>query len=96
MTNQELATVITSIKVQHLTCYNIYFSKMRIGSLITGFRQREVLKATDLYLQILEYYYGIPESVREDESPITEDEVLEIIGEANNLLLTFQSQYYVK
>ena len=96
MTNQELAEVITSIKVQHLSCCSTYFSKMSIGDITTGFRQRETILALHIYLQILQYYYGIPEGVREDESPITEDEVIEIIGEANNLLLTFQSQYYAK
>ena len=43
MTNQELAAVITSIKVQHLTCYSTYFSKMEIGSLITGSKIKEFL-----------------------------------------------------
>ena len=70
MTNTELANTIASLKVQHLDCYHTYFTKMGIGSIVTGNRQREVLKATDLYLQVLEYYYNIPELKREDESPV--------------------------
>lgn len=94
MTDLELSDVITSLKVQHLTCYNIYFKKMAIGSIVTGARQREIFKATDLYIQILEYYANIPEYVRDDESPISESEVQTIIAEATKLFNTFQSHYY--
>ena len=94
MTNTELANTIASLKVQHLDCYHIYFTKMSIGSIVTGNRQREVLKATDLYLQVLEYYYNIPELKREDESPVTESEMEEIIAECTKLFNTFRDQYY--
>jgi hypothetical protein len=94
MTNTELATTIASLKVQHLACYHTYFSKMSIGSITTGNRLREVHKATDLYLQVLDYYYSIPDAVKEDESPITEDEVLELIAECTKLFNTYQNQYY--
>lgn len=67
---------------------------MSIGSIVTGNRQREVLKATDLYLQVLEYYYNIPELKREDESPVTESEIEEIIAECTKLFNTFRDQYY--
>jgi len=94
MTDLELADTIISLKIQHLTCYHTYFTKMSIGSIITGGRQREILKATDLYLQVLDYYYGIPEDKKVLESPITEDEVLDLIAECTKLFDTFQNQYY--
>ena len=95
MTNAELNTAILSIKSQMLDCNKTYFDKMSIGSRITTDRQRDVLKAVDIYIGILDYYYNIPELVREDESPITEDEVLGIIAEATKVLNTYQSAYYV-
>lgn len=95
MTNAELNTAILSIKSQLLDCTKTYFDKMGIGSKITTDRQRELLKAVDIYIGILDYYYNIPEAVREDESPITEDEVLGIIAEASKVLNTYQSSYYV-
>ena len=94
MTDAELATTIASLKIQHLACYHTYFAKMSIGSIVTGNRLREVHKATDLYLQVLDYYYGIPELKRATESPITEDEVLELIAECTKLFSTYQNQYY--
>jgi hypothetical protein len=95
MTNAELNTAILSLKSQMLDCTKIYFDKMSIGSKITTDRQRDILEAVDIYLGILDYYYNISEAVREDESPITEDEVLEIIAEASKVLDTYQSAYYV-
>lgn len=94
MTDAELSTTISSLKIQHLACYHTYFAKMSIGSIITGNRQREVLKATDLYLQVLDYYYSIPEAKKATESPITEDEVLDVIAECTKLFDTYQNQYY--
>ena len=95
MTNAELNTAILSLKSQMLDCTKTYFDKMSVGSRITTDRQRELLKAVDIYIGILDYYYNIPETVREDESPITEDEVLGVIAEASKVLSTYQSSYYV-
>ena len=95
MSDLELQNAILSTKSQLLDCTKIYFDKMGIGSKITTDRQRELLKAVDIYIGILDYYYNIPETVREDESPITEDEVLTIIAESTKLLDTFQLAYYV-
>lgn len=95
MTNAELNTTILSFKDSLLVCYKFYFDKMSIGSITTGARQRTSLKVINIYIKILDYYYSIPEIVREDTSPITEDEILVIIGEADKLLSTFKSSYYV-
>lgn len=95
MSDLELQNTILSIKSQMLDCVKIYFDKMGIGSRVTTDRQRELLKAVDMYIGILDYYYNIPKVVREDESPITEDEVLGIIAEATKVLSTYQSSYYV-
>lgn len=95
MSDLELQNTILSIKSQMLDCVKIYFDKMGIGSKITTDRQRDILKTVDIYIGILDYYYNIPEVVREDESPITEDEVLGIIAEASKVLSTYQSAYYV-
>lgn len=95
MTNAELNTTILSFKDSLLVCYKSYFDKMSIGSITTGARQRTSLKVINIYIKILDYYYSIPEIVREDTSPITEDEILVIIGEADKLLSTFKSSYYV-
>ena len=91
---QDKASGMTNLLQRVLTSYSIYFNKMAIGSLITGARQREIFKATDLYIQVLEYYANIPEYVRDDESPISESEVQTIIAEATKLFNTFQSHYY--
>ena len=95
MTNAELNTAILSIKAQMLDCNKMYLDKMSIGSRTTTSRQKDVLKAVDIYLGILDYYYGIPEAKREDESPVTEDDALTIIAESTKLLDTFQLAYYV-
>lgn len=94
MTDLELNTAILSIKTQMLSCNNPYLKRMSIGAKVTTDRQREVLRAVDIYLYIMDYYASIPEAVRDDESPITEDDVLTIIAESTKLLDTFQSGYY--
>lgn len=95
MTNNELNTAILSIKNQVLDCNKIYLDKMSIGSRITTDRQREVLRAVDIYIFILNYYYAIALVGNTDETVITEDDILEIISESTKLLSTFQSSYYV-
>ena len=95
MTNAELNTTILGLKDDMLEKYGIYFNKMSIGSKITTDRQRTSLKAVNLYIKILDYYYNISEAVRGDESSISEEEILVIIGEADKILDTFKSSYYV-
>jgi len=95
MTNGELNTAILSIKMQTLDCNKIYLDKMSIGSRITTDRQRELLRAVDIYIFILNYYYNIAINGNTDETVITEDDILTIIGESTKLLNTFQSSYYV-
>ena len=95
MTNNELNTAILSIKNQVLDCNKIYLDKMSIGSRTSTDRQREVLRAVDIYIFILNYHYAIALAGNTDETVITEDDILEIISESTKLLSTFQSSYYV-
>ena len=95
MTNNELNTAILSIKSQVLDCNKIYLDKMSIGSRISTDRQRELLRAVDIYIFILNYYYAIALAGNTDETVITEDDILGIIAESTKLLSTFQSSYYV-
>jgi hypothetical protein len=94
MTNNELNLTILSLKESTLIAHKTYFDKCSIGSSTTTSRQRAYLKAVNIYIRILDYYYGIPESEREDTSPITEDEILDVIAQADKLLDTFKSSYY--
>lgn len=96
MTEAQLTNTILSLKNQYLEANSTYINKIAIGSIITGDRQRESLKAVDIYLLILDYYSGIDSTVREDESPVTEEEILVIIAETTKLLNTFQSSYYAR
>ena len=95
MTNNELNLIILSLKESSLIAHKTYFDKCSIGSIITINRQRLSLKAVNIYIRILDYYYSIPEAEREDTSPITEDEISEIISQADKLLDTFKNSYYV-
>ena len=94
MTQNELATSITSIKLDTLDKYDIYFDRMRIGDRVSSFHQRECLKALDVYIQILEYCYTIDALNNTDKTPITEEDINNVIEAAVGVLRTFKTVYY--
>lgn len=91
MTDNELNTAILGLKTTYLSKNTIYHNKMMIGGVTVGARQRDILKAIDIYLQILDYYYYMPDKTI---SPIEEADILVVIAESTKLLNTFTSVYY--
>ena len=90
MTKDELYNGILGIKSETLINTRKYFNNLRIGSKTTYNRQREVLIALDLYIQILDYYY---DSYNNGINPITEEEIEVIIAECTKLIRTFKDTY---
>lgn len=94
MTQNELATAITSIKLDTLDKYTIYFDRMRIDDRVSSFHQRECLKALDIHIQVLDYAYGIDALNNSDKTAITEDDINNVIEAATAVLRTFKNAYY--
>ena len=90
MTKEELYNGILGIKSETLLNNRKYFNSLRIGSRTTYNRQREVLIALDIYIQILDYYY---DSYDNGVNPITEEEIEIIVAECTKLLRTFKDTY---
>ena len=94
MTQAELLTTITSIKLDTLEKYSIYFNCLRIDDKSSIKSQKEHLKALDIYIQILDYYYVVEALDNEDATSITSEEIYNVIEAAISLLRTFKSSYY--
>ena len=91
MTLDELYNSILGIKSGTLECNRIYLTKCKIGSEVTFNRQKDLLTALDVYIQILDYYYDVK---NQDSDLITEDEILVIIAEASKIIRIFKDSYY--
>ena len=90
MTREELYNGMLGIKSEYLRNNAIYFNNLRIGSKTTYDRQREILIAIELYLQIMDYYYNNTDITIEI---ITEEELEIIVAEATRLIRTFNNTY---
>lgn len=85
MTKEQLKETLDSIVLETLYAYDKYFASMQIGGGKSSVRMREVLRALDIYIMVLEYYYYIDT----EKTAITELDINNTIEEANGLLRTF-------
>ena len=92
MTREELTTAIVSIKVDTLTCWNIYFNKRAIGDYTSSIQQLEYLRALDIYLRVLDYYYSLDEEA--SLTDITTEDIQNTIEAVIACIRTFKTVYY--
>ena len=85
MTKEQLKDALDSIVLETLYAYDKYFLSMQIGGGKASIRMREMLRALNIYIMVLEYYYYVDE----DKTAIEEEDINNTIEEANGLLRTF-------
>ena len=85
-----LEIVIPSLKIDLLGLYSTYFETTALASTELAERQREYLKALDIYIQTLEYYNGVDS----DLTTLTELDVFNVVEAATTAIRTFPGNYY--
>ena len=94
MTNQTLADVIYTSKVRLLSLNSTYIKKSFIGSKFTMSRQIELLKAIDIYIDILEYYYDIQVDGNTDQTTLLSTDIDNIVELVTQCISSFKTSYY--
>ena len=94
MTNQTLADVVYTSKLRLLSLNSTYIKKSLIGSKFTMSRQIELLKAMDIYIDILEYYYDIQTSGVTDETALLSTDIDNVVDLVTQCISSFKPSYY--
>ena len=94
MTNQTLADVIYTSKVRLLSLNSTYIKKSFIWSKFTMSRQIELLKAMDIYIDILEYYYDIQVAGDTDQTALLSTDIDNIVELVTQCISSFKISYY--
>ena len=94
MTNQTLADVIYTSKLRLLSLNSTYINKSLIGSKFSMSRQIEILKAMDVYVDILEYYYDIQVAGVTDETALLSTDVDNLVELVTQCISSFKPSYY--
>ena len=94
MTNQTLADVVYTSKLRLLSLNSTYIKKSLIGSKFTMSRQIELLKAMDIYIDILEYYYDIQTSGVTDETALLSTDIDNVVELVTQCISSFKPSYY--
>lgn len=94
MTNQTLADVVYTSKLRLLSLNSTYIKKSLIGSKFTMFRQIEILRAMDIYVDILEYYYDIQVAGVTDETALLSTDIDNLVELVTQCISSFKPSYY--
>lgn len=94
MTNQTLADVVYTSKLRLLTLNSTYINKSLIGSKFTMSRQIELLKAMDVCIDILEYYYDIQVAGVTDQTALLSMDIDNIVELVSQCISSFKNSYY--
>lgn len=92
MTKQELENVIISIKVETLSCWDIYFQYKKIGDANTYLVLKEYVIALNMYIDVLDYIYNSWEYL--DKLGILAADINDCIFAALDCIKTFNAKYY--
>ena len=94
MTISTLDNVIYTSKKELLTINSIYIRKSLIGSKFSMSRQIELLKAIDIYIDILEYYYDVMDAEQESATLISSSDIDNIVELIVQCISSFKKSYY--
>ena len=94
MISQTLADVVYTSKLRLLTLNSTYINKSLIGSKFTMSRQIELLKAMDIYIDILEYYYDIQVASVTDQTALQSTDIDNIVELVSQCISSFKNSYY--
>ena len=94
MTISTLDDVIYTSKKELLTINGVYVNNSLIGSKFSMSRQIELLKAIDIYLDILEYYYDVMDSGQESVTLIKPGDIDNVVELIVQCISSFKKSYY--
>ena len=94
MTRQTLNDVIYTSKKELLGLNSIYVNKALIGSKFSMSRQIELLRAIDIYLDILEYYYDVMDVGQESLTSIESGDIDNVVELVVQCISSFKKSYY--
>ena len=94
MTISTLDNVIYTSKKELLALNSIYIRKSLIGSKFSMSRQIELLKAIDIYIDILEYYYDVMDAEQESATLISSSDIDNIVELIVQCISSFKKSYY--
>ena len=94
MTISTLDDVIYTSKKELLALNSIYVNKTLIGSKFSMSRQIELLKAIDIYLDVMEYYLDIMDIGQESLTLIETGDVDNVVELVVQCISSFKKSYY--
>ena len=94
MNLQTLNDVIYTSKKELLSINRTYINKSLIGSKFSMTRQIEIIKAIDIYIDILEYYYDVLDINQADLTSIKSDDVDNVVELIVQCISSFKKSYY--
>ena len=94
MTISTLDDVIYTSKKELLALNSIYINKTLIGSKFSMSRQIELLKAIDIYLDVMEYYLDIMDIGQESLTLIETGDVDNVVELVVQCISSFKKSYY--
>ena len=94
MTIQTLDNVIYTSKKELLELNTIYINKSLIGSKFSMSRQIELLKAIDVYIDVLEYYYDVIDVGQDLFTLLQPDDIDNVVELIIQCISSFKKSYY--
>ena len=94
MTIQTLDNVIYTSKKELLELNTIYINKSLIGSKFSMSRQIELLKAIDVYIDVLEYYYDVINVGQDLFTLLQPDDIDNVVELIIQCISSFKKSYY--
>ena len=94
MTTSTLNNVIYTSKKELLAINRIYINNSLIGSKFSMSRQIEQLKAIDIYLDVLEYYYDVMDLGQESVTLIKPGDIDNVVELIVQCISSFKKSYY--
>ena len=89
MVSGDLYTGILGITVSYIELTEQYFQNLTIGDAVSIRKQRELLRALYIYLQVLNYYY-----LGDSKGSLKEEDINFLLSESMRMINLFKTSYY--